>query len=185
MRLVILATALVLVGCAATTTVTLEPSDQPPVCDAAPTAGPVAVLWGTRWRPDQKDIPEREAAATAGMGQFLARSGCFPRLDVQRIDATTPATIESVVRTAAPGHSRTVVIVVRELGPLVKLLGSAALVEGGTEVVLDVAEYRGTNAAPARTYTATWRNGGPGVIKGVASLPADMEAALGGALGGR
>lgn len=29
-----------------------------------------------------------------------------------------------------------------------------------------------------RAFTVHWRHGGPGVVKGVASLPADMDAAL-------
>lgn len=31
---------------------------------------------------------------------------------------------------------------------------------------------------PTRTFTVRWQNGGPGVIKGVVSLPQDMRAAL-------
>ena len=68
-------------------------------------------------------------------------------------------------------------IAVRELGPIVKIGASLALVEGGTEVVLYVSEYEATKPAP-RTFTVQWRNGGPGVLKGVATLPKDMQAAL-------
>ncbi|MEK6786594.1 MAG: hypothetical protein AABY61_14045 [Nitrospirota bacterium] len=65
-----------------------------------------------------------------------------------------------------------------ELGPVIKLLSSLALVEGGTEVVLQVAEYIPPAEALNRTFTVHWRNGGPGVVKGVATLPKDMQAAL-------
>lgn len=73
-------------------------------------------------------------------------------------------------------------IAVRELGPVVRLLSSAALVEGSTHVVLDVTEYSPPASTNPREFSVNWQNGGPGVIKGVSSLPADMEAALAAAL---
>ena len=69
-------------------------------------------------------------------------------------------------------------IVVRELGPIVRILSSVALVEGGTEVVLDISEYRTEATRPSQEFSVHWQRGCPGVIKGVASLPADIEAAL-------
>jgi hypothetical protein len=64
---------------------------------------------------------------------------------------------------------------VRELGPVVRF-GLPTLLEGGTEVVLTLTEVlpsgRETN------WDAHWQNGGPFIIKGVRSLPQDMEAAL-------
>ena len=68
-------------------------------------------------------------------------------------------------------------ITVRELGPTVKIGASLALIEGATEVVLDVSEFL-PGRIPPRTFTVQWRSGGPGVLKGVASLPQDMQAAL-------
>jgi hypothetical protein len=67
---------------------------------------------------------------------------------------------------------------VRELGPVLKLLSSATLVEGGTEVVLQIGVRLPKSAVQAREFTVHWRSGGPGVVKGVASLPSDMGAAL-------
>ena len=66
----------------------------------------------------------------------------------------------------------------RELGPVVKLLSSLALVDGGTEVVLQVAEYSPPSSAQPREFTVHWQHGGHGVIKGVSSLAQDMQAAL-------
>jgi hypothetical protein len=60
----------------------------------------------------------------------------------------------------------------------VKLFSSAALVEGYTEVVVDVARYLPGRSEPDRRFSIHWRNGGAGVVKGVQSLPADMTAAL-------
>lgn len=67
---------------------------------------------------------------------------------------------------------------VRELGPIVKLLSSAALIEGGTEAVLRIIAYSPQSGDEVRQFTVHWHNGGPGVVKGVASLPGDMQAAL-------
>ncbi len=61
---------------------------------------------------------------------------------------------------------------------MIKLLSSLTLIEGSTEVVLQVAEYIPSDEALNRTFTVHWQNGGPGVIKGVSSLPQDMQAAL-------
>ncbi|MBL8699325.1 MAG: hypothetical protein JNK67_13185 [Alphaproteobacteria bacterium] len=58
-------------GCAGTT-VTLTPSPQAPLCDRNAIA---LVFWAPQWRPDQKDVAQREAAADAGMRRFLAESG--------------------------------------------------------------------------------------------------------------
>lgn len=177
---VILRVALVLAvgGCASTTTISLSPSPQTPVCDASRTA---LVLWRTQWRADQKDVPEREQAAAAGIARFFDTSGCFQSASVQRLP---PLSVEQAKQTAAAaaGQSgRVVLLSVRELGPIVKLGSSIALVEGGTEAVVDVSEFVSGTEAP-RTFAVQWRSGGPGVLKGVASLPQDMQAALAAAL---
>lgn len=165
-----LATAL-LCACTATTQVTLTPPDPAPVC--APAAhGPVAVFWRTQWRADQKDVPEREAAAKQGIQRFVADGGCFA-------SATVARTTENGSAFDVPaGADRLVVLTVRELGPVVRLLSSAALVDGGTEVVVDAAEYRPGQRAPQRQFSIRWTNGGPGVVKGVQTLPDDLVAAL-------
>ena len=174
----LLGAAALLGGCAgtATTQVTITPPDPAPVCAPA-ASGPVAVFWRTQWRADQKDVTEREAAAAQGIQRFFADGRCF--------------TLATVVRTTEIGSAfdvpagadRLVVLTVRELGPVVKLLSSAALVDGGTEVVLDVAEYRPGQRAPQRQFSIRWANGGPGVVKGVQTLPADLAAALKAGLG--
>ena len=59
---------------------------------------------------------------------------------------------------------------------------SPALVDGGTEVVLQVSSWTPPDAAAPRVFTVQWQSGGPGVVKGVASLPRDMQEALGAGL---
>jgi len=161
-------------GCASTTTFQLTPAPQDPVCKRSATA---EVFWVTRWRADQKDVAARETAAAAGIGQFFEASRCFQSTSVRRLDTDSKEALQAAVAQATARHARLVLIAVRELGPTVKIGGSLALVEGATEVVLDISEF--DPAKPeVRTFTAAWRNGGAGVIKGVTTLAQDMQAAL-------
>lgn len=161
-------------GCASTTT-TLTPSPQVPVCDSTAAA---LILWTPQWRPDQKDLAQREEAAATGLTSFLAGSGCFARSEVRRVPVINKTLVDAQAAAAVGQFTLVVVVGVRELGPVVKLLSSAALVEGGTEVVLQVTSRSVSGSKQSREFTVHWRNGGPGVVKGVGSLPADMQAAL-------
>lgn len=165
-----------LAGCASTT-VTVTPSPQAPVCDRRAAA---LVLWAPEWRPDQKDVAEREVAAAEGLGEFFGRSGCFARTELRRVADLGPASVAAQVADTrdAGAFDAVVTIAVRELGPVVQLLASPALVDGGTEVVLQVAAYVPPDSAQPRTFTVHWQNGGPGVLKGVESLPHDLQEAL-------
>lgn len=164
----------VLIGCA-TTTVSVTPSPQTPVCDSGASA---LVLWTPQWRPDQKDVPEREAAAETGLKEFLESSGCFARFELRRLPSMTPVAVAAEVASADGRFSKVIAITLLELGPAIKLLSSPTLIDGGTEVVLQVSEYILPSEKQTRTFTVHWQNGGPGVIKGVRSLPQDMQAAL-------
>ena len=161
-------------GCASTTTSQLSPSPQEPVC-AAPTTA--LILWRPQWRADQKDTLAREAAAAAGLGQFFENSGCFKSASLQRLPQDSEESAQATAAAATKRNEKVVLITVRELGPTVKIGASLALVEGGTEVALGVSEFLPGKTTP-RTFTVQWRSGGPGVLKGVASLPQDMQAAL-------
>ena len=171
-----------LAGCASTT-VTLSPSPQAPVCERSSDA---LVLWAPAWRTNQKDVTQRETMAADGLKQFFAESGCFVRTELRRIADTSAASISSQSATttasATAPFTRLVVLEVRELGPVVKLLSSPSLIEGGTEAVLQVAVYGPSGLAREREFSVQWRNGGPGVVKGVASLAGDMQQALAAAL---
>jgi hypothetical protein len=135
-----------------------------------------------QWRPDQKDIPERESAAARGLQTFFDTSGCFARAEIRRVPNGETGSIRAQATSGTGPPGKAVLIAVRELGPVVRLLSSAALVEGSTHVVLDVTEYSPPASTNPREFSVNWQNGGPGVIKGVSSLPADMEAALAAAL---
>lgn len=176
-----LAAALLASACASTS-VTYAPSAPPaPLCQAKGEHTSALVLWAPDWRPDQKDVPLRNAAAEQGITRFFGTSNCFSQTEVRRASLDGASAVEErqwLVSRADGKPDRTLVVVVRELGPVVKLLSSAALVEGGTEVVLHIREYRALNTHPSQEFSVHWQSGGPGVVKGVASLPADMEAAL-------
>ena len=163
-----------LAGCASTA-ITLNPSPQAPVCESTATA---LVLWAPEWRPNQKDVVDREVAAATGLKKFFGGTACFARSELRRIPGLSPAAVSAQVASESGQFTRVVVIGVRELGPVVKLLSSAALVDGGTEVVLQIFTYLVPGVVQEREFTVHWRNGGPGVVKGVASLPDDIQAAL-------
>ncbi len=174
----LLGAAALLGACAgtATTRVTVTPPDQAPVCQPQ-AALKASVLWRTQWRADQKDVTDREAAAAQGIQRFFADGGCFTLATVARTQVGGSAF------DVPAGSDRLVVLTVRELGPVVKLLSSAALVDGGTEVVVDVAVVRPGRREPQQQFSIRWQDGGPGVVKGVQTLPADMAAALKAGLG--
>jgi len=136
------------------------------------------VLWAPHWRPDQKDIPKQEAAAETGLKEFLQTSDCFKSAELRRLPSMTPTVVAAEVTSTNGLFNKVIIITLHELGPVIKLLSSLALIEGGTEVVLQVAEYIPPAEALNRTFTVHWQNGGPGVVKGVATLPKDMQAAL-------
>ena len=169
---------LALGGCAPTTTEQLNPSPQQPICGNSTN---VLVLWGTHWRVDQKDVPAREAAAADGLSRFFEKPGCFKSASLQRLAQGSWEASQAVAAEQTTRYDKVVLIAVRELGPIVKIGASLALIEGGTEVVLEIAEFTPARSAP-RIFTAQWRSGGPGVLKGVATLPQDMQAALEAAL---
>jgi len=167
-----------LAGCAATTSFTFTPAPQPAVCQRGSQSLNALVLWGGKWRIDQKEVNDREVAAQAGIDRFFRESGCFAQVKVHRL-ASAPEPAAQAAAAADPATIHLVlVILVRELGPIVRLGSSAALIEGGTEVVLAISVYEPRASTPVRAFSSHWQNGGPGVLKGVASLPADMESAL-------
>lgn len=174
-RVIGVASCAALIAACASTEVALSPSPQAPVCDRAATA---LVLWAPQWRADQKDVAAREAAAASGLAGFFAGSGCFAHTELRRVSSLGPSAVDTEIASSGGPFNTVVTLGVRELGPVVKVLSSAALVEGGTEVVVQVATRRLQPATQLREFTVQWRHGGPGVVKGVASLPDDMSAAL-------
>lgn len=171
----------VLASCASTTVDLAGNRPKDGLCQSSTESGTALVVWGTQWRQDQKDVPLREAAAEKGLNEYFAQSKCFPNAEVRRTAVGAPLNAEQARRLAgvsSPEIGRVVLVVVRELGPVVKLLSSAAIVEGGTEVVLHITSYSSKAPDGQQDFVVHWKNGGPGVVKGVATLHQDMKAAL-------
>ena len=173
----------VLTGCASayTTIVTTGTALNEPLCQANSPAVSVAIFWATQWRTDQKEPALREAAALRGIQDFLTRSRCVALAGVRHLAAEdAPPPNDELLRLAAamqPPPERIVLIVVRELGPRL-VVGSPVIVEGGTEVVVDVRVLDTRTSRLLADSRTIWRNGGSFVIKGVGTLDQDMSAAL-------
>lgn len=167
-----------LTGCASTTIETSGTALKEPFCKPGAPALSTIVYWGTQWRPDQKEPSLREAAALRGIEDFLARPTCFSVVSVRRVqELPRDDELLQSARASSPVPERVVLIVVRELGPRL-IIGLPVIVEGGTEVLIEV---RGldTRTSEAMVNARTlWRNGGPFVVKGVGTLDQDMSAAL-------
>ncbi len=171
----------VLAGCASTTVETTGSSLAAPLCTGAAPALATVVYWGPQWRPDQKEPQLREAAALRGIEDFLARTKCLAVAGVHRLpmrDAipSDSELLRSVASTSAVPE-RVVLIVVRELGPRL-VIGIPAVVEGGTEVLIDVRVIDVQRSASLANAHTSWRNGGSFVVKGVKTLDQDLSAAL-------
>ena len=185
---VYLCVSLSLLGCASMKVETTGVAPKQPLCQPNGESLSVLVLWGPQWRPDQKEVPLREAAARRGIEQFFAESACYSQAAFLRfVGDRTASTLtdEDVLRLATTYHptpSRSVLIKVRELGPIIKLLGSPALVEGGTEVVLEIRVLNVATDESLANFRIHWQNGGAFVIKGVTTLDQDMRSALQAAL---
>jgi hypothetical protein len=175
------ATLLTLAGCASTRVETSGSPLKEPLCQAGAPAVATAVVWGPQWRPDQKEPALREAAALRGIEDFFGSTRCLAVTGVQRFpDAAEPPSDAQLLQRLATSSARAdriVLIVVRELGPRLTV-GLPVIVEGGTEVLIDVRVLDPTQATPLASTRTQWRHGGSFVIKGVQTLDRDMSAAL-------
>lgn len=177
-----------LLGCATTKVDTSGTAPKVSLCQSATESLSALVLWGPIWRPNQKDVPLREEAAQHGIEHYFASSKCFARVEIRRLpgggSALVPPTSEllSLASAENPRPDRVLVVTVREFGPIIKLLSSAALVDGGTEVVLELTVLNVQTGSSLASFRTHWQNGGALVIKGVQTLPQDMSAALSAAL---
>ncbi len=180
----ILLLGLVLSGCASTHFQITGQAPQQPLCQGPNQQASALVFWGPKWRPDQKNVPFREAAAQRGIERFFSTSECFAQVRVIRkigdresIDLL-PTEVPAIAAVYGSTFSQVLFVTVRELGPIVKLFSSLALVEGGTDVVLEILAVSPSTGQTITNFTAHWQNGGPWVIKGVATLEQDMASTL-------
>lgn len=164
-------------------------TSREPLCQRSGEAISALVMWRPLWRPDQKEPALREEAARRGIQRFFATSGCYAHAEVVQTaenqrpgTSLSPSEVHDAAMALKVPAQRAVFVTVRELGPVLKLLSSLALVDGGTEVVLDVKVMATRTGETLGDFRTHWRNGGPWVIKGVGTLEDDMVAALGEAL---
>lgn len=171
----------VLAGCASTRVEITGSPLKEPLCHVGAPAIATVVYWSPQWRPDQKEPPLREAAALSGIQDFLSRTSCLIVAGIHRLPAgdaiPSDADLARLVVSSVSKAERVLHIVVRELGPRITI-GIPVVLEGETEVLIDVrvlAPQGSVSLADART---SWHNGGAFVIKGVKTLDQDMSAAL-------
>jgi hypothetical protein len=127
------------------------------------------VFWGPRWRPGQKEPAGREAAARRGIEDFFSGPACLGHADVRRYSddsSAQPMDTELLRLAAGVPPDRIVLIVVRELGPTL-LLGPPAIVEGHTDVDIQVRVLDAKMSQPMAAVRTRWRDGGPLVVMGV------------------
>jgi len=75
---------LVLSGCACTHFQVTGQVAQQPLCQPPGEQASALVFRGPKWRPDQKEVPRREADAQRGIEKFFSKSGCFAKVRVIR-----------------------------------------------------------------------------------------------------
>ena len=177
----------ILSGCASTKVETTGAAMHVPFCREGAGMLSALVYWGPQWRSDQKEPERREAAALRGIESFFTGSACVARFEVRRLPGERMAEVPSdeallkPASAAAPRLDKVRVIVVRELGPVLRI-GIPSIVEGGTEVVLELRLLDVPTSSAQANVRTHWSNGGTFVIKGVGSLERDMGAALAAAL---
>ncbi len=170
-----------LTGCASTKVETTGTLLKEPLCHAGKPAVSTLVYWGPQWRPDQKEPQLREAAALRGIQDFLNRADCIAVTGIHRLSwAKQPPSNEELLRLvskSAPEPERALLIVVHELGPRF-VIGLPAILEGGTEVLIDVRVLNPQTSEVLASTQTLWRNGGKFVIKGIKTLDQDISSAL-------
>lgn len=177
--------SVLLTGCATTTIETSGEMPKQPLCKRGDPALPLALYWLPQWRPDQKEPAVREALAQRGIERFVSEHPCLSITELKRLPTALGVAADRELvqmgQATSPKSERVVLVVVRELGPRL-LIGVPGLVEGGTEVVIEVRVLNPATSWPLASSRLQWRNGGTFVIKGISSLDVDMSAALSAAL---
>jgi hypothetical protein len=170
-------------GCATTSVETTGSVMQQPLCEPGSDKISAMVVWGARWRSDQKEPPLREAAALRGIERFFSSQPCLKDFVTHKIllssadNLPTDLELLKIAKSEKQTTDRIAFIVVRELGPII-LIGSPSVVEGGTEVVLEVRVLNVHNSKTMANVHTHWKRSGPFYIKGVSELNQDMKAAL-------
>jgi hypothetical protein len=170
-----------LTGCASTKVVISGQPLEESLCRAETPPISLQIYWTTQWRPEQKEPQMREVSALQGVQDFLAGAKCLSVVAFERLASGQALPSDAdLLQLAASGDGyidRIVLVVVRELGPRL-VIGLPVIVEGGTEVLIDVRVLDPQEKRTLADSQTLWRNGGVFVVKGVKTLANDMSAAL-------
>jgi len=171
-------------GCASTTIKVTGLIQKKPFCHAGKRL-PTYIYWGPVWRKDQKEPLLREAAALRGINYFVDQNDCISVTKINRFSQgeqqLSAQELLSLSLETTPKSDRILSINVRELGPRL-VIGLPVIIEGGTEVLIDIRVIDTRSSTTITDAKVLWRNGGMFVIKGVASLSSDLTSALNSAL---
>lgn len=175
-----------LTGCASTSVESHGHALPHALCTSESDTMGLTVAWTTRWRPDQKEPSDRAAAALRGIERYVHAMSCFRETAIRIIkvqaDPATLSAAEVLARLKGDRSDRVVLVVVRELGPHLRI-GLPQVIAGGTEVQLDVRVIDRQTATEIAGGQVRWQRGGPFYLRGTGQLDQDLGQALAAALG--
>ncbi len=168
-----------LAGCASLKVDTSGSEIIAPICVNGEPKIETNVLWGTLWRPNQKDPLLRESMAKQGIEKFVSETQCISVPSIQKItiDKQIPSNQALIEQATTHSANHLLFILIRELGPTLEI-GIPSIIEGHTEVVLEVRIIDLGSHSVINSSKIHWRQGGKFIIKSTKSLPDDMASAL-------
>ena len=170
---------LLLAGCSSVKVDTAGSNSIAPICNPDSNITNTAILWGTLWRPDQKEPQLRESMAKQGIEQFVSETKCINVISIRKIkiEQNAPSSKKILDSITENNAEQVLFILVRELGPTLEI-GIPAIVTGHSEAVVEVKLINLRSHSVINDSKIHWRQGGMFVIKGTGSLTNDMASAL-------
>jgi hypothetical protein len=112
------------------------------------------------------------------------RGGWITKFRQHRSETGRPTDeqVRALAATEVLPPDRVLVVIVRELGPVIQILGPVAAFGGGTEVVLELQTRESWSGESIDKLKTHWHNGSYFVIKSTKTLPQDMKSAVQAAL---
>lgn len=167
-------------GCSATIVRPHVAAGEAPLCADVRSLGEVAVLVESAWRPDQKDVEERDRLAHEGVRRVFDDVACASRVEVLPLARWSSALEGDRLDELAEAGFETVVFVrIEELGPNVALTFSLPLLWiGNSEVQIRMrAVHIPTRSVLLDAGVARFR-GGPFQLRPASWAQAELESAL-------
>ena len=123
-----------LLGLACSTTMTnlYVAAGEPPLCEVNPNLGRVIVVAETAWRPNQKDVAEREAMVERSLAEVLGALPCG-QVEIDSLTAWADRSEQAVLSALAARGAQTAVLVrIEELTPQLALTFSVPFLWAST-----------------------------------------------------